>query len=394
MLRLAYFSPMPPQHTGIADYSADLLPVLATMAEVTVFTDNNTASSALEPAGIVIAPIDAYFGSNWQYDMTIYQIGNSLYHEVIYAAAIRRPGVVVLHDYTLHHFVASTTVGRGDFASYLREMALEQGPQGYRDSWRIREGAHTPLFEVPLTARLIDKSIGLLVHSEHTKRLVERRHPRSRVGRTSQPIPLPPMRDPSCLRTELGLPQDAFVIITCGSDTPEKRLDIVANAVETFHQMHPSAIWLKTGAAFRSDGRGTAAEHLQEWIYDIGYVNGLSSLNSLLMASDLCVNLRFPTAGETSASCLRAMAAGCPVIVSDVGWYRELPSESCPRVVHDGTEVSQLVAIFEAWHGSEMDRLTAGILARQYVAENCAPEKVAAAYIGFVETILNTEVLR
>lgn len=394
MLRLAYFSPMPPQHTGIADYSADLLPVLATMADVTVFTDNNTAASALKPAGIEIAPINAYFCNVWQYDMTIYQIGNSLYHEEIYAAALRSPGVVVLHDYTLHHFVASTTVGRGDFASYLREMALEQGPQGYRDSWRIKEGAHTPLFEVPLTARLIGKSIGLLVHSEHTRRLVERRHPHSRVCCTSQPVPLPPMRDPSCLRTELGLPQDAFVIVTCGSDTPEKRLDIVANAIETFHSTHPNTIWLRTGASVRSGGQGTATENQQEWICDVGYVNGLSSLNSFLMASDLCVNLRFPTAGETSASCLRAMAAGCPVIVSDVGWYRELPSQCCPRIVHDGTEVSQLVAIFEAWHRSETDRLTNRMLARQYVASNCAPEKVAAAYVGFVETILATEVLR
>ena len=40
---------------------------------------------------------------------------------------------------------------------------------------------------------------------------------------------------------------------------------------------------------------------------------------------DLCVNLRDPTMGETSAVVTQAMQLGTPVIVSDVGWYSELP---------------------------------------------------------------------
>src|SRR5947208_13533169 len=38
-MRLAYFSPLPPQRSGIADYSAELLPVLAGHLEVEPFVD-------------------------------------------------------------------------------------------------------------------------------------------------------------------------------------------------------------------------------------------------------------------------------------------------------------------------------------------------------------------
>ena len=40
---------------------------------------------------------------------------------------------------------------------------------------------------------------------------------------------------------------------------------------------------------------------------------------------DLCVNLREPSMGETSAVVTQAMQLGTPLIVTDTGWYAELP---------------------------------------------------------------------
>src|SRR5215831_11531665 len=38
-MKLAYFSPLSPQRSGIADYSEELLPYLAESAEITLFVD-------------------------------------------------------------------------------------------------------------------------------------------------------------------------------------------------------------------------------------------------------------------------------------------------------------------------------------------------------------------
>lgn len=129
-LKIAYFSPLPPQHTGVADYSAELLPYLANEIDVTLFVEN--------PAGVVsalreqftILPLHAFPEQRWQYDLALYHIGNNHLHETIYDMAIRYPGVVVLHDYFLHPHLADRGVRTGDFSSYQRELAYARGMDG------------------------------------------------------------------------------------------------------------------------------------------------------------------------------------------------------------------------------------------------------------------------
>jgi len=392
MLRLAYFSPVPPERTGIADYSADLLPELASLAEVTLFSDSASQHTESTLGDITVRHPREFRELRWNYDMALYQMGNSLHHTEIYTTAIRNPGIVVLHDYTLHHFVASVTAGKGDFAKYLRQMTLERGVEGARRAWEIRKGAPTPLYDIPLTAGLIGRSIGILVHSEYAQQLVAQRHPRSHVTRISQPIPLPPLLDKSHLRTKLDIPQEAFVVITCGINTPEKRIDVVSAALDAFREHHPDTVWLKSGREAAEAAPEATTVGSRDWVFDVGYVDSLQKLSDYLMASDVCINLRHPTSGETSASCLRAMASGTPVIVSDEGWYRELPFDCCPRVVHNGTETAQIEAILNCWHSDGSRRLAANQLARHYIADNYHPRNTAFAYMEFIESVLNYEV--
>jgi hypothetical protein len=61
---------------------------------------------------------------------------------------------------------------------------------------------------------------------------------------------------------------------------------------------------------------------------------------SLLSEMDLCISLRYPTMGETSAVVMRALQAGTPVIVSDIGWYSELP-EFLPKIEPNRPEEQQ-----------------------------------------------------
>ena len=44
-----------------------------------------------------------------------------------------------------------------------------------------------------------------------------------------------------------------------------------------------------------------------------------------MAACDAIVSLRSPTMGETSGSAIRALSLGKPLVVSDVGWFSELP---------------------------------------------------------------------
>ena len=391
MLRLAYFSPLPPQRTGIADYSADLLLALSSLSATTLFVDDPEAIAPYLKAQFPIRPITAYPEERWAYDLALYQMGNSVFHGAIYEMALRYPGVVVLHDYVLHHLIATLTVGAGNFAAYVREMAYARGLEGIAKAREIARGASTPLFTWALNARLVDVSLGVLVHSRFVQDKLLAAHPRARVAQIAQPVPLPVVRDRQKVRTALGLSDDAFILMTCGAITPEKRLDVVLECFKAFSHRHSDALWLIVGEPKADVARWRAqlqAAGLGDSVREIGYIEGLALFYDYLAASDVCVNLRDPTAGETSASVLRAMAVGTPVIVSDVGWYSELPDCVSAKVVHDGAEAVQLLTVLERWYADAAARRSAGAQARAYVAQTCDPASVAEAYVAFCKANL------
>ncbi len=106
-IKVAYFSPLPPARSGIADYSAALLDELKKLVDVQVF--------ASKPASF----------NPKNFDVALYQVGNNVYHDFCYEAAMDYPGVVVVHEANLHHLIADITIKRGDWDAYMR--AVEQG---------------------------------------------------------------------------------------------------------------------------------------------------------------------------------------------------------------------------------------------------------------------------
>ncbi len=146
-MKVAYFSPLPPDTSGIADYSALLLPALEQLVEVEVVRPGRT-----RPVG----------GA----DVSLYHIGNNPdAHAWIVDALRRQPGVVVLHDWVIHHLVAGMTIGRKDGHAYLAAMEREAGVPGRLLGYGVLEGRVPPLWEVrpeefPLAGEVLDRATG------------------------------------------------------------------------------------------------------------------------------------------------------------------------------------------------------------------------------------------
>ena len=139
-MRVAYLSPLPPEASGIADYSAELLPLLAAELEVELFAPAATARRRTTgPAGIPLRSVTELAGlaAGGRYGAVIYHLGNHhRFHGWIYEALLETPGVVVLHEYVLHHLVQALTLGRGDADGYAEELRYEEAAR-LRD--RVRE---------------------------------------------------------------------------------------------------------------------------------------------------------------------------------------------------------------------------------------------------------------
>ncbi|RIK33065.1 MAG: hypothetical protein DCC52_04145 [Chloroflexi bacterium] len=111
-MKLAYASPLRPQASGVSDYSEELLPQLARAFDLTLVTDNLTPTNPALAAfpKIDVRALDARANS---FDAIVYHIGNAPLYANFYTAARQIPGVVVLHDVTLHHLRAWQTIERG-----------------------------------------------------------------------------------------------------------------------------------------------------------------------------------------------------------------------------------------------------------------------------------------
>jgi glycosyltransferase involved in cell wall biosynthesis len=329
-VKVAYFSPLPPSTSGIADYSALLVPALERLIEVDVVRPGRTRPIA---------------GA----DVALYHIGNDPdAHAWIVDALGRRPGVVVMHDFVIHHLVAGMTMGRHDGHAYLAAMEREAGVAGRMLGWGVLEGRVPPLWEIrptefPLAGQVLDQATGVIVHSRYVEERAREHDYDGPLWRI--PHPAWPAPDVEPARVE-GTP-----LFGCfGHLNESKRIPQLLGAFAEFRATHPDARLLLVGAeapGFDLAGRLERLGLEGEGVIREPYVEE-ERLWALMRACDACVLLRAPTMGETSGSAIRTLSLGKPLIVSDLGWFGELPDDVALKVPVGGDEeVRVLVAALE-----------------------------------------------
>src|SRR5581483_5719000 len=180
-MRVAYHSPLPPSRSGIADYSALLLPALRERLDVVV----------ARPGRFRRPP---------RADLCLYHVGNDPNeHGWIVEALRRRPGVVVLHEFVLHHLVSGITLARGDVEGYCAALEREAGPEGRRLGQAVQKGEIEPLWETratefPLAHYVLDHATALIVHSQYVEDLAREAGFEGPVTQVPMPAwPVPPI---------------------------------------------------------------------------------------------------------------------------------------------------------------------------------------------------------
>ena len=115
------------------------------------------------------------------------------------------------------------------------------------------------------------------------------------------------------------------------------------------------------------------------------------SLWQLIADSDVLVNLRSPTMGETSAMVVRALSLGKPIVVSDVGWFSELPDEVAIKVPVDDGETEALVQALERLAGDAAYRERMGKAAADWARREHDLDRTADLYVAALEESLGLE---
>jgi glycosyltransferase involved in cell wall biosynthesis len=317
---VGFYSPLPPARSGVADYSAALLAELRRRGRVEV------------------APHAC--------DRALYHLGNNRLHADIYRRALDQPGVVVLHDAVLHHFL----LGQFPEPGYVSEFVYNYGEWNRSlasDLWRARaaSGADDRYFRYPMLKRAAERARAVIVHNPAAARAVREHAPHAAVHEIphlfAAPL-LPSEAEALRYRDSLGL-TGAFVFSVFGYLRESKRLFSVLDAFLALRRDFPNAALLIAGEFVSSDLERAIAPLLAA--PGIVRLPFLSEREFWLAArmTDACINLRYPSAGESSGIAVRLMGIGKPVLLTDSEEYARLPLDACLRIAPGAAERDALL---------------------------------------------------
>lgn len=388
--RMAYVSPVPPEQSGIADYSAELIPELSRYYDITIVANKpGTNDENLESNFPVITPT-RFLTEADGFDRILYHIGNSEFH----AAQLQDllplvSGTVTLHDAYLSG-VSNWIANRNG-----------PGPAGFTETlfrshgWpaalcEMRDGVDTALRDFPCSLAVLQSAIGVIQHSSHGRDILATHFGRD-ATREVHIIPHlrqrfdGPERTPA--RARLRIPEDEFVVCSIGYVTPAKLPERLlaawqdagftatnARLVFVGQTDDGGALMLKRAAA----RMGQPVERL--WT---NYVD-IATYRTWLAAADVAVQLRTDSRGETSGAILDCMAAGLATVINDHGSAAELPADTVVRLPTDFTD-AMLGETLLLLLRDPPRRQALAAAAKAHVANNLSPRRIAAEYHAAIE---------
>ena len=386
---LAYVSPLPPQQSGISDYSAELLPELAQHYEIEVVVQPAEVSDPWITANFPVRDVEYFSANSAKYDRVLYHFGNSPFHSFMFDLLDRQPGTVVLHDFYLGDLINWMEWQEPRPHGFLRELYASHGYDAIE--FERREGRKAAIERYPCNRQALNKAAGVIIHSQYSRMLAEnwygvgaaadwRQIPVLGTGRMSSRVDA---------RNRLGLTTDSFLVCCFGLLTPAKLNDRLV------------AAWLRSELALKSgcqlvfvgqEGYRDYEKQLNNLVAASGVDNRIritgfaapELYRDYLSAADIAVQLRTQSRGETSKAVVDCMIHGIPTIVNAHGSLSELPEGVVARIP-DSFEDSQLTAELERMYNDVDYRQMMAISALRHVRTIHHPAKIASLYRDAIE---------
>ncbi|WP_338845962.1 glycosyltransferase [Massilia sp. W12] len=398
--RLAFVSPLPPLPSGIADYSAELIPELARDFALELIV----AQPELKlPWGRDLLPLRdlAWFEAHADsFDHILYHLGNSPMHSHMFSLLQRHPGVVVLHDFYLANVLDYMHHQHITPHAFMRELYESHGYSALLEQSKI--GVVPSIWAYPCNKRVLDAAHGVIAHAAFPARLAQRWYGAD-YGRDWQVLPLlrgradlpdadlPQAR--SAARATLGLQEEDYVVCSFGmlGRTKHNLLLLqafVASALASAAQCHLVFVGANEGGEYgRSMLEQIQAAGLGARIRITGFVDA-AAYRQWLLAADCAVQLRIDSRGETSAAVLDCLLYGAPTIVNAHGSLAELPSHTVRQLPDLCTAEDLRDALENLWRNpaARAELRQAGLA---HIASQHAPGIVGQAYRQALEHFAN-----
>ncbi len=398
-MRIGYLSPFKPLKSGISDFSEELVLALKKYLEIVIFSSvkpqNQEITQNFEIHKIQELNQKALRES---LDLIVYHVGNNKkYHGEIVDMLCKYPGILELHDFGLHHLAAEKYFVEKGADSYLREVYYCHGEYGKRIAKDFLEGKGRPPWETHsldlcMNRRYIESASAIILHSEAAKQMTlgfREDVPVTKILLHSEILPdINSWKDHCRAKLKIN-PNKSFVMGSFGFATTAKRIIPILEALRKYKDTVSSDfLYFIVGEPQKELHllEEIASRKLENNVEVTGFVD-LDKFKTYMGACDFCLNLRYPTQGESSASLHRMFGMGKPAIVTDIGTFSDYPDDIVIKVRYDEHEENDIYSAIqfltltknELWRRSEA--------ALKYAKKYCDLEKNAQRYVEFFHQV-------
>lgn len=400
-MKIGYVSPLPPDASGIADFAEELLPELKKHMELEIFSRISVKSGKLAE-GFSVHSIEDLENKALRdsCDLLIYQSGNNVrFHGEILEKFKKYPGILEIHDFAMHHYLAESTYVKGDYEAYVKAMAYCHGKRGEITARKFLAGEGRAPWEndalrYSVNKYLVDMASAVITHSDMAKQMIQAVSPDKPIVNiplhTADILENPEQYRKEC-RKKLGIREELLMLGSFGYATRAKRIPEIVEALGMYASQ--GGLDFHYYIVGKVEEMDVNIERLakQLGIGDKVTVTGFTDLDTFkayMGACDICFNMRYPTQGESSASLHRILGMGKPVIVSRIGSFEEYPDDIVLKINHDQNEVHEILEAVRGLTRNKAELAGRSRKALAFAKENCDLEKNARKYADFFEQLI------
>lgn len=393
--KIAYMTPLPPQKSGIAIYSAELLPELDKYFDIDIFTDAEICNDLSLKSRFGIYNFKDFEKKSDKYEIIIYQMGNSSFHTYMYKYIMKYSGIVVQHDFYLSGLINYMNNNDKDSKDiFINTLFYSHGLKGYR--YLKKKGFQNTYWSYPMNKELLDNIQGMIVHSKYSMELYNKFYgneiniPIKCINQIRKEVKSI-NKNKKITKQELCL-ENEFLIVSFGflSETKLDHLIIEAFKIllNKINERRIKLIFVGSvsDAAYNGFIKKLVEEKNLENVIITGFVDN-EKYNKYLEIADIAIQLRCKSRGETSRAVLDCLAYGVPTIVNDYATFRDYPDDVVYKMSSEPS-VEDIEIAMEYLYFNETVRKKYSDIGPKYIKENHNIAIIAEQYAKFINEII------
>ena len=386
-MKIAWFTPFS-EKSAIGKYSKLATDAISKFAAIDIFISDkeNLLKTTMKTIHYTVS--ESLLNRLSEYDIIVYNIGdNPVFHECIYDVLQIKKGIIIIHDASLMGFFYGyyhNCKNNSDAFNALYEKLYNESANYATSRYLSSDGIKYGFME-----EITKFCSGIIVHSDFHSSVVNNVYngpltriyfPFSQEYISNSSSEDKPIKDASKIN-----------LLTVGNINKNKRVYEVVRAIGRSdilkNALHYNIIGSKGDKDYIKQIEDVIDKYdMSDIIKIIGYVDD-DTLAAYYRDADVLCNLRNPALEGASWSLVEQMSLGKPIIVSDNGFYSEIPDDCVFKVSteHEEEELNATLSLISENYDLIKQK---GRNAKKLVELQFSQEQYAKAFMSFAEQII------